>query len=177
MTTWLNSQGIVGAQSVGLGTTGPITQTVDGSVLGAATQVEAINQALSQIEMQQLMMEAAMAWMQSHHQQTVPQAIQQQLSNILHDMALQSNQQSTTVSNTHLTGTNSSMNTKTKKAESAAYKPVTLTLTGQLKPSTITKAVRPKSRPSTGAYSNIQYNVAMGVQTGATAGAPTFVGW
>jgi len=177
MTTWLNSQGIVGAQSVGLGTTGLITQTVDGSVLGAATQVEVINQALSQIDTQQLMMEAEMAWQASHHQQTVPQAIQQQLSSILHDMVSQSNQQSATASNTHLTGTNSSMNTKTKKAESAAYKPVTLTLTGQLKPSTITKAVRPKSRPSTAAYNNIQYNTAMGVQTGAIAGTTTFVGW
>ena len=52
-------------------------------------------------------------------------------------------------SNIQPTMTNSSMNTKTKKESPNAYKPVTLTLTGQLKPSILTEVPRPKSSPST----------------------------
>lgn len=139
-----NSWGMGLAQGVGLGTTGPTTATVDGSVLGAGTQVgehnldSFLNEQIAQMEMNQLHHQAMQAQISAQSAWNTSQNTQS-LSQLLSELG----------SSFHTTSTNSFMNTKTKKETLPAYKPVTLTLTGQLKPSTLTGVPQVKSARST----------------------------
>lgn len=147
----LNSldMGLVGF--VDHGTTVPTTQTVGGSALGVVNQGEALSQASLQNAIVQ--MQLAQAQMQVNQffyaQPTVDTIFQNTVNGSWPNMLSASQWQSNEGSNIQPTMTNSSMNTKTKTESPSAYKPVTLTLTGQLKPSTLTKVPRAKSSQST----------------------------
>ena len=129
----------------------PTTQTVAGSALGAANQGVALNQASLQNAIVQ--MHIAQAQMQVNqlfqYQPTVDTIFQNTVNGSWPNTVSASPWQLNADSNIQPTMTNSSMNTKTKKEKPSAFKPVTLTMTGQLKPSTLTKVPRAKSSPST----------------------------
>ena len=143
----INSLGTALATSVEVGTIEPITQTVDGSASVAGAQGVALTQASLQSAVEHLW-QAQMN--QNHLFQVMPgQTFQSAHETIYYNTASISPQLSDTDSNTHLTGTNSSMNTKTNTDKPVASKPVTLTLTGQLKPNITIKARPVKSSRST----------------------------
>lgn len=143
----LNSSDMGLVPIVGQGTIEPTTAMADGFASVAVNPLEAHYQALLQSE----------AWNQLGttmpqyytHQETVDMAFQQNVSSTSQNLTYQFQQLYGMDSSTPVTSTNSSMNTKTKKVKPAAYKPVTLTLTGQLKPSTLTKVPPAKSPRST----------------------------
>ena len=129
----------------------PTTQTVAGSALGAANPGVGLNQASLQNAIVQ--MHIAQAQMQVNqlfqHQPTVDTIFQSTVNGTWPSGPSPFQTLSNVDSNIQPTMTNSSMNTKTKKESPSAFKPVILTMTGQLKPSTLTKVPRAKSSPST----------------------------
>jgi len=136
----------VAVPNVEVETTGLTTPMVGGTALGAMTAAEAFNQALSLNEQQNLMNQMVH---DSVYQPMQVTTIQQGSSVTSPLTASQYNALYNQAFNIQSSGTNSYMATKTNKASSAAFKPVTLTMTGQLKPSTLTKAPPPKSARST----------------------------
>ena len=146
----INSLDMAPATTVEAETTVPTTQTVGGSALGVVSQAEAAYQASLQNGTNSWLMNNLTSMSQYYiHQGTVEQIFQAHASTIYPSTLSTSQLQSNVDSNTQPTMTNSSMNTKTPKAKLDAYKPVTLTLTGQLKPSTLTKVPQVKSARST----------------------------
>jgi len=139
----------VAVPNVEVETTAPTTPTVDGTALGAMTAVEAFNQALSHNESMNQWLGMNQMPQDSISLQTQAMTTAPPSSNTLGLTASQYNALYNQAFNIQSSGTNSSMATKTNKASSAAFKPVTLTMTGQLKPSTLTKAPPPKSARST----------------------------
>ena len=143
----INFLGTGHVPTVEVGTIGQTIPTAGGSVLGADAQGVALTQASLQSAVEHL-------WQAQMNQnsmfQVMPgQTFQSAYETIYYNTASISPQLSDTDSNTHLTGTNSSMNTKTNTDKPVASKPVTLTLTGQLKPNITIKERPVKSSRST----------------------------
>lgn len=153
--SWLNSPFTVVVPSVGQGTTEPTTQTAGGFASDATTAVGAVppDSSLNESALTQAMidwqMNQILGQQPSLYQLEQEQTILNTSYPTLDDIGLMSPQQSDEVFSIPNTMTNSSMSTKTKKVPYVVYNPVTLTLTGQLKPSTLTKAPAAKSSPST----------------------------
>lgn len=132
------------AQGAVQGTTVPTTATVGGSALDAGTQAEETS------------LDSLLNELSQMHQNTQShlQAMQAQLS-AQNAWPTSQNTQSmyqqlfAAASASHTTSINSYMNTKTKPEPLPAYKPATLTLTGWLKPSTLTGVPQAKSARST----------------------------
>jgi hypothetical protein len=138
------------ASFVGPETTEPTTQTVGGSALGAADQDVGLNQdsllngTMGNISAEQMTMDPAY-----HAQLTQAQASLNTYNSIYYSTASISQPLYATAYNILPTMTNSSMNTKTNTEKPDASKPVTLTMTGQLKPNIIIKERPAKSSRST----------------------------
>ena len=146
----LNSWDMVHVPTVDHGTIEPTTLMGVGSALGVVSQAEAAFQDSLQNGTMNGWTTMSTATTQHYTpQETADMIFQHNASNTWQSIASLSPQQSNVDSSTPHTSTNSSMNTKTKKVKPAAYKPVTLTLTGQLKPSTLTKVPPVKSPRST----------------------------
>ena len=147
----INSWDIHHVPTVGLGTIEPTIQTGVGSALGVVNQGVELNPGSLQNAVVQMQLADAQMQMNQFFQSptTAGTIFQSHVDDIWSTTPSPSQTLSDTDFNTHPTTANSSMNTKTKKEKPAAYKPVTLTLTGQLKPSTLTKVPRQKSSPST----------------------------
>jgi len=128
-------------------TTVPTTAMVGGSVLAAGPLVGVASVALSASEYEEMMSQTMVPTWPSPtiHAQIFPST----LSNFYTSTMSVSQQLYNMDLDTPPTSTNSSMNTKTKKAEQGAFKPVILTMTGQLKPSTLTVDQPAKSAQST----------------------------
>ena len=147
---WPNLSVTQVAQNVAQGTTAPSTAMEGGSALGVTIPVGAISVDSSQIAAMNY--QQAMMTLQQQvlaHQAMLQQSIQPSLWGTSNPTESTLGLQSNTESSIQNISTNLSTSTKTKKASSDAYKPVTLTLTGQLKPSTLTKAPAAKSSRST----------------------------
>ena len=146
----LNSWDIPHVPTVDHGTIEPTTLMAAGSALGVVSQAEEAYQDSLQNETNSMLMQSQMNIPYDYfYQMTAGTVFQTHVDDIWNSTPSPFPTQSNTDYNTHPTMTNSSTNTKTKKEKPAAYKLVTLTLTGQLKPSILTKVPRRKSSPST----------------------------
>ena len=143
----INSWATGHVNTVGLGTIEPTTQTVGGSVSDAVDQDVGLNQGLLGNGMMGHISAEQMTT-NIYTYQTTPAGISLHTYNSTWNPTVSTSQQpSDTDSNIHPTGTNLYMNTKTNTEKPAASKPVTLTMTGQLKPNiTIKEKVQKSSR-------------------------------
>lgn len=146
-TVWPNLSNTPPAPHAGLGTTAQNMMTVGGSVSDAGTLVGATN-------LPSWLSDQVVPTMNGQNQNSISPATAQASTqttspNSLSEPALAEVLQEIQDLFSHPAGINSSMATKTRKAPLNAYKPVTLTLTGKLKPSILTKETPQKSSQST----------------------------